>query len=106
MDSLTAFAFALPIAVPCLGWALGAGRARRRWLWLAAGVLSLVSLGPASLGGYVFPPWRDIPVAMFRTSAYYFVLLLTILGNVLFLERLGLRIRKTGTRAGAAGVTP
>ena len=95
-DTLAAFAFALPVAVPCLLWARGEGRERRKWLWLAAGALFLVSLWPAVFGGYLFP--GTIPLMMLSTSIYYLVMLVTLLGNVLWMERLGLRIRRPVTR--------
>lgn len=101
-EVLELFVGSLPVAIPAFCWSIRPGKSRRKWLWIALGLSALFSLWPALLFGSIYiysgwgalPPWWVLPLKSCESFSYFALMLLVLCGNILWMERLGLKIRK------------
>jgi hypothetical protein len=101
-EVLLLFAWSLPVAIPAFCWTIRQGKNRRKWLWISLGMSALFSLWPALLFGSIYiysgrgalPPWWVLPLKSCESFSCFALTLLVLCGNVLWMEKLGLRIRK------------
>lgn len=110
VEVLIKFAWSLPVSIPAFCWAIRPGSPRQKWLWLTTIGVAILSAWPIAFFGYVYvtngrgalPPWWIFPLVMAMTFTYFMTLLLVLIGNVLWMERLGLIVRKPVARSGGA----
>ncbi len=101
-EVLLLFVWSFPVAIPAFCWTIRQGKSRRKWLWAALGMSVLFSLWPALLFGSIYiysgrgalPPWWVLPLKSCESFSCLALMLLVLCGNVLSMERLGLRIRR------------
>jgi hypothetical protein len=109
LEVLIMFAWSLPVSVPAFCWAIRQGKARRTWAWISITTIALVSAWPVLFFGYFYftagraalPPWWAFPLLMAKNFTTFMVMFLVLAGNTLWMERLGLRIRKPVSPANA-----